>query len=219
MLNYARDELLIRILKLSIRLDLKIVRENSYFCTTSLLGVYYLAVHGGRRNKCEALCWELRAPSGLCLFLSAQRSIYSRSLEPGLVWATNPIPATTPASDAAFKIRTRHNLQFSSNQSLMQRAYSNTASGIVPKMSFFQSSFNHLNFEPEQSSSWNFGQNVGDFTDLENNIDIGNFGIDISLSIHSFSYRRSPENGHGHRHRRVCWYQVWMRLYVKLKGL
>merc|ERR1711988_1881845 len=51
----------------------------------------------------------------------------------------------------------------SSNQSLMQRAYSNTASGIVPKMSFFQS----------LQSSWNFGQNVGDFTDLENNIDIG----------------------------------------------
>ena len=88
--------------------------------------------------------------------------------------------------------------------SATRTAYSNTASGIVPKMSFFQSSFNHLNFEPEQSSSWNFGQNVGDFTDLENNIDIGNFGIDISLSIHSFSYRRSPENGHGHRHRRRC---------------
>merc|ERR1711971_1397705 len=48
----------------------------------------------------------------------------------------------------------------SSNQSLLQRAFHPET---CPKMSFFQ-----------QSPSWNFGSdNVGDFTELENNIDIG----------------------------------------------
>ena len=106
------------------------------------------------------------------------------------VWCRplTPSPPQPPPPTLPFK--SEHNLQiFSSNQSLLQRAFH---SETCLKMSFFQ------------SSSWNFGSdqnpNVGDFTELENNIDIGKITKSVYVvtfdCLYIFSYRRSSENGH-----------------------
>ena len=88
-----------------LRLDLKTVREDSNFCTTSLLAVYFCKIRGGAISA--MCCTELWAGSpvwAVSLSLSSPRSIYNRSLEPGLVPATHPHPPPQPPPPTGFKI-------------------------------------------------------------------------------------------------------------------